>query len=52
LDGYYKSVAPTFLTSPADGPYNMTFAIGSWDQISWAEQAHIDNISEMASHRL
>jgi hypothetical protein len=52
LDGYYKSVAPTFLTSPADGPYNMTFAIGSWDQISWAEQAHIDNISEMANRRV
>ena len=52
LDGYYKSVAPTFLTSPADGPYNMTFAIGSWDQITWAEQAHIDNISEMANRRV
>jgi hypothetical protein len=52
LDGYYKSVAPTFLTSPADGPYNMTFAIGSWDQISWADQVHIDNISEMANRRV
>jgi hypothetical protein len=24
LDGYFKQVAPTFLVTPADGPYNMT----------------------------
>jgi hypothetical protein len=51
LDAYYKSVAPTYLTSPADGPYNMTFVIGSWDQIAWPLQAHIDYISEMANRR-
>jgi hypothetical protein len=52
LDAYFKSVAPTYLTSPADGPYNMTFVIGSWDQLSWPLQAHIDYISEMANRRL
>jgi hypothetical protein len=48
---YYAGVAPTFLTTPADGPYNMTYVIGSWDQISWPQQAHVDNISEMANRR-
>jgi hypothetical protein len=51
LEAYFKSVAPTYLTSPADGPYNMTFAIGSWDQISWPVQTHVDYISEMANRR-
>jgi hypothetical protein len=51
LDAYYMSVAPTFLTTPADGPYNMTYVIGSWNQISWPLQAHVDNISEMANRR-
>lgn len=52
VDGYLSSVAPTFLTSPADGPYNMTYVIGSWSQISWPQQAHIDYISEMGNRRL
>jgi hypothetical protein len=52
LDAYLKSVAPTYLTSPADGPYNMTFAIGNWKQITWPLQAHIDYISEMANRRV
>jgi len=51
VDAYYMGVAPTFLTTPADGPYNMTYVIGSWNQISWPLQAHVDNISEMANRR-
>jgi hypothetical protein len=51
VGAYYSGVAPTFLTTPADGPYNMTYVIGSWDQISWPQQAHVDNISEMANRR-
>jgi len=51
LEAYFKSVAPTYLTSPADGPYNMTFVIGSWDQVTWPTQARIDYISEMANRR-
>jgi hypothetical protein len=47
LDGYFASVAPTFLNTPADGPYNMTYVIGSWDQINWDEQARVDYVSEM-----
>jgi hypothetical protein len=52
LDAYYKSVAPTYLTSPADGPYNMTYVIGSWKQLAWPMQAHVDYISEMANRRV
>jgi len=52
VDGYLSSVAPTYLTTPADGPYNMTYVIGSWSQIDWAQQSHIDYISEMGNRRL
>jgi hypothetical protein len=51
LAAYYKSVAPTYLTTPADGPYNMTFVIGSWKRIAWPVQANVDYISEMANRR-
>jgi hypothetical protein len=52
VDAYYKSVAPTYLTSPADGPYNMSYVMGSWDQVTWPVQAHIDYISEMVNRRV
>jgi hypothetical protein len=52
LAGYFQSVAPTFLTTPADGPYNMTYVIGSWSQITWPQQASVDNLSEMGNRRL
>jgi hypothetical protein len=52
VEGYLKSVAPTYLTTPADGPYNMTYVIGSWSQISWPQQARVDYISEMGNRRL
>ena len=52
LDGYYKSVAPTFVNTPADGPYNMSYVIGSWNQITWPVQAHVDDISEMGNRRV
>jgi hypothetical protein len=52
LEGYYASVSPTFLNTPADGPYNMTYVIGSWKQVSWTEQARVDYISEMHNRRV
>jgi hypothetical protein len=52
LDGYLKSVAPTYTETPADGPYNMTYVIGNWKQVTWGEQAHVDYISEMGNRRL
>ena len=51
LDAFFKSVEPTFLFSPADGPYNMTFVLGSWDQVSWGEQVTVDADSEMGNRR-
>jgi hypothetical protein len=52
LDGYYKEVAPAFLVSPADGPYNMTYVIGDYKKISWKQQTQIDHDSGMANRRL
>ncbi|MBE3556868.1 MAG: hypothetical protein IMW91_07370 [Firmicutes bacterium] len=52
LKGYFQSVAPTFLTSPADGPYNMTYIVGNYGAISWPEQAQIDYLSGMANRRV
>jgi hypothetical protein len=52
LAGYYKSVAPTFVNTPADGPYNMSYVIGSWKQIAWPVQANVDDISEMGNRRM
>jgi hypothetical protein len=51
VQGYLTSVAPTFLKTPADGPYNMTYVLGSWDQISWPQQTHVDAVSEMGNRR-
>jgi hypothetical protein len=52
LDAYFRSVAPTYANTPADGPYNMTYVIGSWNQVTWGTQAHVDYISEMNNRRL
>jgi hypothetical protein len=52
LEAYYKSVAPTYTATPADGPYNMSYVIGNWNQITWSTQAHVDFISEMGNRRL
>ena len=51
-DGYFKQVAPTFLVTPADGPYNMTYVIGSYSSISWHEQAQVDHDSGMTNRRV
>jgi hypothetical protein len=52
LEGYFKSVAPTYLNTPADGPYNMTYLMGSWNELSWSLQTRIDYISEMNNRRV
>jgi hypothetical protein len=52
VENYLKAVAPTFLTSPADGPYNMTYVVGNYGQINWLEQARVDYISEMSNRRV
>ncbi|MFI9040254.1 hypothetical protein [Streptomyces sp. NPDC053726] len=52
VEAYYKQVAPTYLTTPAEGPYNMTYIIGDWKRLSWPLQAHVDYISEMSNRRV
>jgi hypothetical protein len=52
VDNYYRAVAPSFLVTPADGPYNMTYVIGDYSMLSWPLQAHIDFISEMSNRRV
>jgi hypothetical protein len=52
LEAYFKEVAPTYTTTPADGPYNMTYVIGSWNQITWGQEAGVDYVSEMGNRRL
>jgi hypothetical protein len=51
LEGYFKEVAPTFLVSPAEGPDNMTYVIGSYGSVSWQEQAQVDHDSGMTNRR-
>jgi hypothetical protein len=51
LDGYFKEVAPSFLITPADGPYNMTYIIGDYSRISWKQQTTIDHDSGMTNRR-
>jgi hypothetical protein len=52
LNAYFSSVAPTYANTPADGPYNMTYVIGNWNQLTWSLQAHVDYISEMSNRRI
>ncbi len=52
VDNYLSMVAPTFLNTPAQGPYNMTYIIGDYSRVSWPEQAHVDYISEMSNRRV
>jgi hypothetical protein len=52
LDSYFTMVSPSFLNTPADGPYNMTYVLGSWDQVSWDEQVRVDTLSEMHNRRV
>lgn len=51
-ENYYKMVAPTFKNTPAEGPYNMTYVIGNYGEISWPQQANVDYISEMSNRRV
>ncbi|HEX4719777.1 MAG TPA: hypothetical protein VH300_14720 [Thermoleophilaceae bacterium] len=52
LDSYFKEVAPAFLMTPADGPYNMTYVIGDYNKISWKQQTTIDHDSGMTNRRV
>ncbi|MEW2490587.1 hypothetical protein [Streptomyces sp. NPDC048411] len=52
VEAYFKQVAPTYLTTPAEGPSNMTYVIGDWKRISWPLQAHIDDICDVVNRRV
>jgi hypothetical protein len=52
VETYLKEVAPGFRTSPADGPYNMTYVVGPYQDVSWPVQAHVDFISGMSNARV
>jgi hypothetical protein len=51
LDGYFKEVAPAFLISPADGPYNMGYVIGDYGTVSWKQQTQVDHDFGMTNRR-
>ena len=52
VETYLKEVAPGFRTSPADGPYNMTYVVGPYQDVAWPLQAHVDFISGMSNARV
>lgn len=52
VKGYFSLVAPTFLPTPAQGPYNMVYALGSYKAITWKLQASIDNQQNMMNRRV
>jgi hypothetical protein len=49
---YLTSVAPTFKTTPANGPYNMTYVMGDYDTLAWPVQGMVDYVSEMSNARV
>lgn len=46
---FLSKVQPNFMVSPGDGPYNMFYIIGSYDDISWETQVTIDLSQEIAN---
>jgi hypothetical protein len=46
---YLQKVAPTFLVSPGDGPYNMLYIIGNYDKVSWNTQVTAQLSQEMGN---
>jgi hypothetical protein len=46
---YLTKVAPTFLVSPGDGPYNMLYIIGNYEKVSWTTQVSAELSQEMGN---
>jgi hypothetical protein len=46
---YLQKVAPTFLVSPGDGPYNMLYVIGNYEKVSWPTQVTAELSQEMGN---
>ncbi|MDA3921926.1 MAG: hypothetical protein PF501_14785 [Salinisphaera sp.] len=51
LASYFKLVSPTFRNTPAEGPYDMTYIIGDYKDISWKEQTQIDHLTGISPAR-
>ena len=49
VSDYLSVVAPTFLVSPGDGPYNMVYVVGDYERISWPLQVAVNSSQEMAN---
>lgn len=48
---YLLTVRPTFLTTPAEGPYNRLYIIGDYSDISWQAQVEMNMSQEMKNRR-
>lgn len=48
---YLNAVRPTFLSSPAEGPYNMLYVVGNYESISWKAQIELNISQEMTNRR-
>jgi hypothetical protein len=49
VSDYLAVVAPTFLVSPGDGPYNMVYVVGDYAHVSWPLQVGVNGSQEMAN---
>lgn len=48
---YLLAVRPTFLTTPAEGPYNQLYVVGDYSSISWQAQVEMSMSQEMTNRR-
>lgn len=48
---YLLTVRPTFLVTPAEGPYNRLYIVGNYSDISWQAQVEMNMSQEMKNRR-
>ena len=48
---YLFTVRPTFLTTPAEGPYNRLYVVGDYSSVSWQAQVEMNLSQEMKNRR-
>jgi len=49
---FISTIAPTYKTTPANGPYLMTYIMGDYNDLSWPVQGMVDYVSEMSNARV
>jgi hypothetical protein len=52
VQAFLSTIAPTYKTTPANGPYNMIYVMGDYNDIAWPVQAQCDFVSEMSNARV